>query len=55
MQQSQDIAVIKTNSGYIAKNADKVPEIMLRMQAVEDLSKRNEQRIGHLEALEKAK
>lgn len=54
-QQSEDIAVIKVNSDFIAQNANKVPELILRIQKVEDRQVRTEERVSSLESLERAK
>ena len=55
MQQSKDIAVIRVNSDFIAQNANKVPDLILKLQKVEDRQTRTEERVGNLEALERAK
>ena len=55
VQQSKDIAVIRVNSDFIAQNANKVPDLILRVQKVEDRQTRTEERVGNLEALERAK
>ena len=55
VQQSKDIAVIRVNSDFIAQNANKVPDLILRVQKVEDRQTRTEEQVGNLEALERAK
>ena len=55
VQQSKDIAVIRVNSDFIAQNANKVPDLILRVQKIEDRQTRTEERVGNLEALERAK
>ena len=55
VQQSKDIAVIRVNSDFIAQNANKVPDLILKVQKVEDRQTRTEERVGNLEALERAK
>ena len=55
VQQSKDIAVIRVNSDSIAQNANKVPDLILRVQKVEDRQTRTEEQVGNLEALERAK
>ena len=55
VQQSKDIAVIRVNSEFIAQNANKVPDLILRVQKVEDRQTRTEEQVGNLEALERAK
>lgn len=55
VQQSKDIAVIRVNSDFIAQNANKVPDLILRVQKVEDRQARTEEQVGNLEALERAK
>ena len=54
-QQSKDIAVIRVNSDFIAQNANKVPDLILKVQKIEDRQTRTEERVGNLEALERAK
>ena len=55
VQQSKDIAVIRVNSDFIAQNANKVPDLILKVQKIEDRQTRTEERVGNLEALERAK
>ena len=55
VQQSKDIAIIRVNSDFIAQNANKVPDLILRVQKVEDRQARTEEQVGNLEALERAK
>ena len=55
VQQSKDIAVIRVNSEFIAQNANKVPDLILKVQKIEDRQTRTEERVGNLEALERAK
>lgn len=55
VQQSKDIAVIRVNSDFIAQNANKVPDLVLKVQKIEDRQTRTEERVGNLEALERAK
>ena len=55
VQQSKDIAVIRVNSDFIAQNANKVPDLILKVQKIEDKQTRTEERVGNLEALERAK
>ena len=55
VQQSKDIAVIRVNSDFIAQNANKVPDLILKLQKIEDRQTRTEERVGNLEALERAK
>ena len=55
VQQSEDIAVIRVNSEFIAQNANKVPDLILKVQKIEDRQTRTEERVGNLEALERAK
>mgnify|MGYP003599131904 FL=1 len=55
VQQSKDIAVIRVNSDFISQNANKVPDLILRVQKIEDRQTRTEERVGNLEALERAK
>lgn len=55
VQQSEDIAVIRVNSEFIAQNANKVPDLILRVQKVEDRQARAEERVSNLESLERAK
>ncbi len=55
VQQSKDIAVIRVNSDFIAQNANKVPDLILKVQKIEDRQTRTEERVGSLEALERAK
>lgn len=55
VQQSKDIAVIRVNSDYVSQNANKVPDLILRVQKAEDKINRSEERIEDLEALERAK
>lgn len=54
-QQSEDIAVIRVNSDFIAQNANKVPDLILRVQKVEDRQARTEERVSNLESLERAR
>ena len=55
VQQSKDIAVIRVNSDFIAQNANKVPDLILKVQKIEDRQTRTEEQVGNLEALERAK
>ena len=55
VRQSKDIAVIRVNSDFIAQNANKVPDLILKVQKIEDRQTRTEERVGNLEALERAK
>ena len=55
VQQSKDIAVIRVNSDFISQNANKVPDLILKVQKIEDRQTRTEERVGNLEALERAK
>ena len=55
VQQSKDIAVIRVNSDFISQNANKVPDLILRVQKIEDRQTRTEERVSNLEALERAK
>ena len=55
VQQSNDIAVIKVSSDYVAQNANKIPDLILRVQKVEDAQKRTEDRVTNLESLERAR
>ena len=55
VQQSKDIAIIRVNSEFIAQNANKVPDLILKVQKIEDRQTRTEERVGNLEALERAK
>ena len=55
VQQSEDIAVIRVNSDFIAQNANKVPDLILKVQKIEDRQTRTEEQVGNLEALERAK
>lgn len=55
VQQSKDIAVIRVNSDFISQNANKVPDLILRVQKVEDRQTRTEERVSNLESLERAK
>ena len=55
VQQSKDIAVIRVNSDFIAQNANKVPDLILKLQKIEDRQTRTEERVSNLESLERAK
>ena len=55
VRQSKDIAVIRVNSDFIAQNANNVPDLILKVQKIEDRQTRTEERVGNLEALERAK
>ena len=55
VQQSKDIAVIRVNSDFISQNANKVPDLILRVQKIEDRQTRTEERVSNLESLERAK
>lgn len=55
VQQSKDIAVIRVNSDFISQNANKVPDLILRVQKAEDRQTRTEERVSNLESLERAK
>lgn len=54
-QQTKDLVAIKVTNEYIAKMADKVPNLEIRLNSAEQQLVRDEKRISDLETLEKAR
>lgn len=54
-QQTKDLVAIKVSNEYIAKMADKVPNLEIRLNSAEQQIVRDEKRISDLETLEKAR
>lgn len=54
-QQGKDMVAIKTSTEYMAKNVDKIPNLEIRVNSLEEGKDRHEKRITDLEILERAK
>lgn len=55
IQQGKDTSAINTKLEFIVKNAEKIPEIDMRVRELEKAGTKTETRLTNLEALERAK